>query len=453
MKRLVLLSAMLAYLPVAQAEGKGEFTHEAEYRLRYRFDQNADLLDNKDPYNSFVQRFKFGTTWRNGEKFSAHLSLLHNATWGDYGAGDTAPIATMPSGTASTNGITKDGNMILVNQAYATWMLSDSWALKFGRGNVKLGQGLVISQNDWQQTPYAYDGAIGSYEHDSFRLNLFAVKAIDLRGPSGNLPTGTFDVDPEANFYGFNLDWKNLPEWLNQAAFSVMNTKKDLMNTAAAPGGALADAKDEMRFGLGFAGDTAGVDYTFNYAANNGKTRTIAGAETDLAGSMMHAEVGYSMPEVMKSRIFVTYHTDTGDDASTTDKNEGYDTFYYELHGTSGMMDVIRWGNLNFIRVGYTFEPMETLNVGLHYWMFNRNQTNSAVFANINGGKIAANNGAANTDSAIGSEIDLVATKTYDNGFQINSWVGMFMPGAYLKNQSSQEKTYTQFFVEGKMTF
>ena len=116
------------------------------------------------------------------------------------------------------------------------------------------------------------------------------------------------------------------------------------------------------------------------------------------------------------------------------------------------MMDVLGWGNLTFMKAGYTFSPMDQTEVGIHYWKFSRSENASAATAGLNGSNYVS--GTTGTSDDIGSEIDLVATKKYDGGFAINTWIGSFMPGKYLKdNNGNNGDSHMQFFVEGKMTF
>jgi hypothetical protein len=437
MRKIVALAALVSFMPVANAADGGEMKTNAEYRVRYQIDQaQAGSKDDETIEHTAGHRFKLDFGFKSGEKFSAHATLLHNAVFGDATAGNGTD-------NQEKNGITNSSNMVLVNQAYGTWMINDQWNAKFGRGGFTMADGSVISQNDWESTPYSFDGALLNYEHEMFRLNLFGVKAADLLPDAGNF---TDNDDPEVNFFGFAIDWKSLPEFLKMANLHLVKTSGNRYSAPAEVAG-----QDAMRYGLVLAGDTAGVDYKAIYAANMGETNLGAGS-TDVNGSMMHFEVGYSMPEMMKSRFYVGYHSDTGNDTTTGDEDEGYDTFFYEKHCGSGCMDVLNWGNLSFIKAGYTFSPMDQVDVGLHYWKFERESDNAAATLG-NNGAYAANTGAATDDTDLGSEIDLVASKKYDNGFTITTWVGMFMPGAYFKDEGNNDDTFNQFFVEGKMTF
>src|SRR5690606_38752743 len=138
---------------------------------------------------------------------------------------------------------------------------------------------------------------------------------------------------------------------------------------------------------------------------------------------------------------------------STTDKDEGYDSFFYEKHANAGLMDIVGWGNLTDMAVGYTLQPTDATTAGIHYHMFQRTDGNAGITAGLNGDAITSLNGTSDKKD-IGQEIDLVAEHTYDNGLIMTGRVGMFMPGDALKDDTANNKdTYTAVYVQGKMTF
>ncbi len=435
MRKIVALAALISFMPVANAADKAEMTPNAEYRIRYQIDEaKTGDKGTSTTAHTATHRFKMDLGFRSGEKFGGNLTLLHNAQLGGFSTSNGEDNQQKSAFIAE--------NSVLVNQAYGTWMINDAWSAKFGRGGFTLADGSVISQNDWEGVPYSFDGALLNYEHEMVRLNIFGVKAVDNAAAFN----GSNNDDPEVNFFGFAADWKNLPEVLKMVNFHFTKVSGNELELAS------IRARDEMRYGLVVSGDTAGIDYRLNYAANTGDQKSVSLGNRDVDGMMYALEVGFSLPEMMKSRFFVGYHVDSGDKNSADDKLETYDTFFYEKHCNSGCMDVLNWGNLTFIKAGYTFTPMDQIDVGLHFWKFERTEDRAAATLGNNG---AYTNVATVTSSDLGQEIDLVVTKKYDSGFAINAWLGMFMPGDYFAKQTTpaRDDTYNQLYVEGKMTF
>src|SRR5690606_12681541 len=108
----------------------------------------------------------------------------------------------------------------------------------------------------------------------------------------------------------------------------------------------------------------------------------------------------------MKSRVYVLYHQDTGNDGSSATENSTYQSYFYSKHYNAGLMDVVGWGNLTDLAIGWTLEPVDATTVGLHYHMFTKTEEQGAITSGLNGA--AALNGVTSTKDEIGQEIDLV---------------------------------------------
>ncbi|NQZ02651.1 MAG: alginate export family protein [Bdellovibrionales bacterium] len=504
MKQLLSIVAILATASVAQADSHGsdKLSHDAEYRVRYQFDQNISGTKDEQPgsQDGIAHRFKLGTTFKASEKLSAHLTLLHNANWGSTDInGSTSLSGHQPTGDsrAVLNGTDNGENMVLVNEAYGVWQVSDSLNVKFGRGSITLGDGNFVSSNDWQNTPFAFEGVLATYMTEAADIAVFGIRYAEWSrvNTTGLTPSvvNQHDDDPESNSYGVSINLKSLPEIFNLVNFHVQQNVSDEiyslggtattgLQTAGTPA---IPAFTNLRYGAAIAGETGGFDFHLNYEAEQGTAR-LGQAEGDLAASMYQIELGYSLPETMNSRFYLLYHSDTGDEDGITgadcagriavggdcndDKNvarQRYDGFFYEQHRNAGLMDILAWGNLTYYSAGWTFEPVSDLMIGLHYHMFFRTvDTDTVQFQGANTGFNSAGNGAYtsslteagsgddNEDLDIGQELDIVATQKFEGGFSITARGGMFMPGEHLKNsKDDQEETYSQLFLEGRMTF
>ena len=471
MKNLIAALATLALVPVAHAAEKGaDFSHNAEFRVRHQMEQNpTGDKDAQGTVNTTVQRFKLGTMFRASEKFSATLTLLHNASWGsnDLYLRDPNgyPAGSGDQGRGLLNGTKDADNVLLVQEAYGTWNVNDEFSLRFGRGSFTMADGSVIATNDWEASPFSFEGVMGTYEMEMGRLTGWAVKfaeysrgansGVTLPTTPSNPPTagsGTNVSDPEANAYGLSFDLKTMPAWLKMVNLHVIKTQKSITPDTAPTSAASAFGQDIMRYGVTVSGDMAHVDYRVTYAAQSGDLSSFTAAKVKTEGNMMHGEVGYTMPDFMNSRVSFTYHTDTGNKASTT-KNEAYDSYFYERHANAGLMDIVDWGNLTYMSVGYSLMPMDQMDIGLQYHMFTRTEKTSGNNAGINGPTSLAT-ATDTTKDDLGSEVDLVATKKYDSGFAIQARYGMFMPGkAFKLNNGGKDDTISQLFVEAKMNF
>jgi hypothetical protein len=501
--------AAIIWLPGAfAAEGKSsDFNFGAEFRFRDILSVNPLAESGQDSSeNQPKTRVKFNTTFRASERFTAYLSLMNSATWGskDLYINNTsgyAPSAgtavsgttTGDSGSGVRNGTSNSDNTVLVNEAYGSWLVTDSFLLRFGRGSFTLGDGSVIATNDYQDFPYSFDGVLGTYEWEFMRLSAWAVKfaaySSDFTGRVNPQQVfnaaGTTDSDPGASAYGLAVDWKMLPAWLKMANLHLIKNQKDQTpgTGSYAIGGNLLNpiagmGQDTYRYGITLSGDMANVDYLFDYNAVTGNYRGNSSYQAEgipcwqdkcnANSFMIQGVVGYTVPKWLNSHAFVVYHMDSGGDNNGS-QFKTYDSYFYDIHSMThgGLMDVIKWGNLTYYGIGYTIDPMDRFQVGLLYNMFQRTNGTATPYSinpgplglamlNGNASGSAVANTKGSTSKAIGQEIDLEATKKYDGGFEVEARVGMFMPGSYIKDNipsGTASATYTQFFLQGKMVF
>lgn len=430
MKKLTAILASVAFIGSAYA-ADSEVSQNAEFRLRYKYDQNADRTDSgsKDGWNS---RVKWGSTFRAGEKFTGHLAVLHNSTFGVNGT-STDMHQGMPSVELNTE------NALLVQNAFVEWMLSNDLMLKVGRMPVVIGDERVMGENDYQANPYAFEGLNLGYESEFAHVGFYGLKLADYTTSGAS----TVSKDPERNLYILNVDFKSLPEFLNMANLHIIADNQNEIDGLAAD----QDKREVTRYGVAIGGEAAGVDYRITYESVGGSTENDADTpkETDVESSMMDLELGYSF-DYMGSRVYAIHHTDTGNSASAT-KNETYDGFFYEKHDNAGLMDLFAWGNLTYTTAGYTMMPSDKSEYGLSYTMFTRTEAASSV-SNLMGSSYTL----ATDKDDLGSEIDLYAKYKYDGGLDILTRVGMFTPGDAFKD-ASQDENHLQFFVQARWKF
>ena len=166
---------------------------------------------------------------------------------------------------------------------------------------------------------------------------------------------------------------------------------------------------------------------------------------------MFDVMVGTGMPETMGLKLSVGYHMDSGDDAAADDKQEAYQTQAYDSHNYAGLMDVVNWGNLSYLSINASLMPMEDTEAGVGLYMFSKSKENGTTSAGpgVIGGAATIGN-----KKDIGNEIDLWANKSYGNDMKIGARIGMFMPGAAIKDTTAgTDKTVTDFLVQASMGF
>jgi len=457
MRRLLAAAVLVAFMPTAHAQdkAKGDFTHNAEYRIRdtYMKNESAGAENKRNTSNDIQHRFKLGLGFKANEKLSAQLTMLATATMGQ-GQNDT---------------VGQHEDSAYIHEMYANWMMTDDMNLKVGRMEYQMGDGSFMGINDWEANPNAFEGALATYEMDFGKLQAFAFKYREYLD-NGNQTSAT--LDPERNAYGLSFDVKTLPEMIKAANIHVVKDISDTVdnnNTGGTAGGATVqspDGQNLLRWGAHVGAEMANVSLKGWYEAYTGKNKYesfAAGAnnlplvEHDAKANMMQIEVGYSMPSMMESRFHFTWHKSTGD-ASSTDNTDGtYDAYFFEQHENAGLMDLFNWGNLNYMQLGWMGKPMDNTTVGLTYTMFKRNEGTTAPVAGVYGDKLntaLTSSTTQSTDDKLGNEIDLWAEHKYDNGLSMIARVGYFTVGdAYKNSTPNLDGNITQVMLQGKMSF
>ena len=434
MKRLVLLAGALVVSTAAQAQDS-EFKHNGEFRVRYYNDMTPS--GNKDnPLNkSDVEgRATIGLTMRKGENVQAHVSLIHGTIFGADKAASTAP------GSAGYTTATTD-NLMLVNQAYGWWKAADGLTFKVGRQHVAVADGAVFSTDSWRLIPQTHEGLMVGYDTDFASFGLVLVKDADqLTG------TGNPDSDPERNNTILSVDLKNMPEAVKTANVHILQSKGS-ETTGTARG-----IVDVMHIGATVGGDVSNIMYKVTAAFQSGSINKTAAADQKLGGNMFDLMVGYSMPETMGLKLSAAYHMDSGDDNAGDDKTETYQPLYYDSHKYAGLMDILGWGNLTYWNINASVMPAEDLEVGLGLYGFSKSKENGAINQTSRPNGTTATAVANKAD--LGMELDVYATKKYAGGFQIDAYLGAFMPGSAFKDAAlKKEATIMQAMVMGTMTF
>ena len=449
MKKLIALIAVLGFASYAQAADGVEFSQSGDFRVQYQHDVNPSFQSGLGGSEFIHQRLRWGANWRVGEKMSAHLSMVDNANWGEN------PDQT-PAGRASTTTGTTT-NIATVQEAYGTWMATDSVVLKFGRQSLTLGDGRWISANDYENVNTAVDALTAKWENETLRVIGAAARASNAT-TTGAVASG----NNVGRYYGANVDWKSAPDFLKtvSAHYALVGVDSaDYTGTALDP----IPSQDAARDGVAVAGDKMGLDYRVNYEMWTGK-RTSGTHEQDIDSNMMDAEVGYTLPSLMGLRVHATYHTDSGTSSSDT-KDKTYQGFYYDRRENGGLMQMFAWGNLTYTKFGLAASPRDDLSVAANYYMFSKTEASDQTYngsgriagkylgnwTNVVGNKVTAA-APSNGDKDLGSELDIVVTKKYTNNFSINAHYSTFSPGAVIKANAGSTAE-TEYYLESKLTF
>lgn len=435
MKRLVLLAGALAVTTAAHAADETDMKANGEFRVRYFNDMTPSGIKDTPANKSDIEgRMKLGFTLKKGEKFSAHMTMLHGTKFGDEKA---------LGGGAANYSAHNANNGLIVNQAYGWWKAGESYSLKAGRFNVELGGGEFFSADAWNLVPTTHEGFLGVFDTDFASIAAALVKVSE----AGTATSA--DSDPEAHNIIVSADIKNMPEAVKTANVTLVQMSKSETSTPA------SGAMNAQHIGVTLGGDMSNVFWKAVAAFQTGVQSKTAAAETKLAGNMFDVTVGYGMPETMGLKMWANYHMDSGDDSTTDQNNNDYQALFYDSHKYAGLMDIFGWGNLTYWNLGASMAAADDLEVGLALYGFSKSKENGATLNASGNDRFAAfRGGAAAAKADLGMELDVWASQKYASNFSIDANLGMFMPGAAFKDATpKREATIMQLMLAGTMMF
>lgn len=359
-----------------------------------------------------------------GEYFETFFRFLNFAEWG--------------AALGDTNGGQHDAytrsNGVLVNQAYGVWKIDDYVDyIRFGRAPLKLGLGYTYGSNDWFNVPYSFDLLETGWDWGGVSLNLIAAKLFEFSTVSGQ----SFSSDPEENHIIINLDIKNPLNILEFMNFNVVQVNRDLGST---DGTNVLNALNAQRFSLESKIEGKNIFGSIFLSYVTGEERVAAVNvlnnidKLTLSQTALDFKLGYAMPQWNNLRFWAGYHTDSGDKNPLDSNSQSYNSFYYEVYGQAGYMDLLRWGNLSFYRAGMSVDVATNYTIGADWWSFSRTEGNDSIRfgnagrffkANVDSGALVFGN-----DTNLGRELDLWMDAKFQSGVKVRVTFTDFFPGS-----------------------
>lgn len=368
-------------------------------------------------------RAQFDFKMYKGEYFETFFRFLNFADWGSA-TGDTS--GGQHDSFSRTNGL-------LVNQAYGTWKVDDTIGLRFGRVPLNLGLGYTYGTNDWFNVPYSFDLIDVGWDWGGVELAVIAAKIQEFSTAAGQ----TLSSDPEENHIILNLDIKNALDSLEFLTFNIVQVNRDLGSPDG--GVSVVNGLNTQRFSLEtkISGKNFFGSAFLSYVTGEEKvaaSNVLNGIEKlEVNQTAFDIKLGYNFTQVNNLKFWGGFHRDSGDNDPGDDQSQSYDSFFYEVYGQSGLMDLIRWGNLSFIRAGFSVDIFTGLTIGSDWWSLSRSEANDGVNfgaagrfynANVLSGDLVLGSG-----KDLGNEFDIWLERKYQSGVDVRVTFSNFFPG------------------------
>jgi hypothetical protein len=336
------------------------------------------------------------------------------------------------------SGTTNDGKNVDIHQAYIqldrVWI--DGFGVKAGRFEFNLGNQRVFGAVGWSNVARSWEGCLGWYQGNAFKLTSFGLKAQEENFADFN---GDFDV------YGLHLKLDRA----NIELFGIYELNMDTSGTFLGENIRVADPDDHIMdrwsFGLYSLRKFRNFDVEVNGVCQTGKV--MNGLEQiDLQAFMFTGEVGYNFESDSKARISAGIDYTTGDDNHLDTDYKGYDNLYYTGHQfrgymdyfvtsePAGLMDLLARGRVNL-------HPDWTANADFHYFTTAQYYLDPADSSETSG---------------VGMEFDFSVSTVSIAGVKAVCGVSVFLPDAafvryWLDDPNSTESDPTTW-AYGQMT-
>ncbi len=333
-------------------------------QIRQRYEMvDKDFADSTGFNNANYLRTRFAVSFENDD-YSTFVQLQDSRVFG-------TEISTLTDGTADA---------LDVHQAYFNLknLFGMPLSAKVGRFEAAYGPERLMGAVGWHNIGRSFDGVVFNFTNNFANVDFFNLKQVEA---------GTVNNEDDFNVRG---------------AYAHLSLMKGHKTQAFA----IQDG-ERMTFGGYGKGAFAGVSYEAEFAMQNGSESD----DVNYGGIMYGLNAGYKVAGMTVSAglDFVS-----GDDTTTTDVNESFNTLYATNHKYYGYMDY-------FLNV-----PVHTGGLGL-----------SDIHVKLSGLKFAGLTlkvayhmfGADQSSDSFGDELDVTVVKPIAEKVKIVGGYSLFMPG------------------------
>jgi len=447
MKRL-LLSVFAAALTaaVAMPAMATTFSFQGQYRVRGEYRGNPGFVDS-GASSGVLQRVRLTTNADITSDTSVKITLQDSRMWG---------------GTSNTPGnggptLTDTGaNTLDLHEAYVKVdnIFGKPVSLKIGRQELVYGDQRLIGAFGWNNNGRSFDAIKANFSNSAVSIDAFASKINDN---TPGLGTNCVDTsggaalcgsDEDQDFYGINASIKAIPN--NTIEAYVYYWRDGNANTAFgqtlsggmvgantfAPGETAIKASNLYTYGVRAKGHYKAFDYGLELPFQSGNIDTTV-TNYSISSFAFTAKAGFTLPTSMKIRIGAEYDTSQGDDDGGADTDiETFFNLFPTNHGHYGLMDQQGWRNVDAWNVNVKADVTSKLKLYAAFWSFKLNEEKDAWYGaaqwnNTPGGLRGAS--LTNTESDLGTELDIVATYKYNSALTAQLGLARYFTGKFLE--------------------
>jgi hypothetical protein len=316
-------------------------------------------------------------------------------------------------------------------QGYVDFLSNESRGVqvRFGRQDITLGAGRLVSSPDWSNVSRSFDAA---------RLALFrpGIRMDFIAGSPVLIDPGRMDRHkPGEHLYASYVSLTKLVPRANLQPYLLARTTLN----AAPESGKAGDAR-LYTAGVRLEGK---LPARFDYAVEVAKQWGPWSSDRISAVGGMYTLGWVVRPTGLKPRLTLDAHHASGDGDAKDGTHGTFDQMYAANHNTMGITDQFGWKNMRMAKAGVEFSPCKKCKVGTDFREMYLATIQDGLYAG-NGTRSVLNRKA--TSRHVGSEADVTAFYQFNKVWSAGIGVGRVFAGAYLA-QSSKGGDYTYPFL------
>ena len=415
-----------------------------EVRTRWEIQNNFNFAKNNTD-DFFLMRTRFSIEASPIENLKIFIEAQDARVWGDER--DGVIFGKPRGGDWESQRTTADDDRLDLKQGYFELQNIGGLpiAARVGRQVLSYGDERLVGANNWSNYGRSFDALkLIIHPAENVQVDVFYSKVVET------IKNNRLDEDEDVDFYGVYGTTSNFQD-IGLKAFDLycLVLRDNGLNnsgkpaTLVFPGGLIKGLDADSNATIWTIGARAAgvipiieaIDYNIEYAHQYGQI-----ASSSLDAWALHSEVGFSLPDfMMKPRIAAFFNYATGDAVAGDKRNTTFVNLFPTNHDKYGMIDFMRWQNMQDIGGNLTVTPIESLTAKIAYhrlWLAKKNDAwyGSPTEANLRNTFFATNsNRKGDGDNNVGDEIDLLLTYNYNKYVALEAGYSVFFAGDLIK--------------------
>ena len=326
-------------------------------------------------------------------------------------------------------------------------------SLKVGRQELKYGAQRLIAAPVWSNNIRSFDAIKVSYNKAPFDIDFFVGDEViytDHNQKFNDARWGKY-------LYGVYATYKGVPGHVFDLYSINISDEHDDLQSQTDPKTYYGDIK-QYTVGTRGEGKIASTNFGYGYeiayqfgnrdAVTKGKRKS-----QDIRAWAVHADVNYAFKGIFSQPVIkLEYNYATGDDDPADGTCKTFNPIYQATHGPYGIIDFIKWQNMEEFAVFVDFAPVKNRMKGsLQYHRFYLDETNDAWYG-TSGNKMRYNAKSKNASDHVGDEVDFVLSYKVFSFMNIEGGYAHFFCGDYIKD-TGKSSDADFFYLQTMITF